>query len=244
MRLNLYSKKLDYEGLDFNQSKILDVGGFIAAFPLTLSRMGLDVTLTECYDYYYGAFDDLKDYVEGEGVWNVDPTVEQDDIFFESKEDSFNLITCMAMIEHLPNSPKVLFENASRLLAEDGSFVVEVPNIAYFPNECSSSSGKTIHPPIDDVYNERTPFTGHHREYTIQDLDRVFELTGFKRDQVSTFNYSLVASNNAFRNFARKVIYRNPFTREIITALASKRSIVKANDFITGENVYGSKKKI
>src|SRR5688572_6450723 len=45
----------------------LDAGGFLAAFPLTLARMGIPTTIAEVYGYYGGAFDDLRAFIEGQG---------------------------------------------------------------------------------------------------------------------------------------------------------------------------------
>jgi hypothetical protein len=58
-------------------ARALDVGGFLGAFPLALARLGMDVTLSEEYGYYEGAFDELRDLLVDEGVqvWDLDLTL-------------------------------------------------------------------------------------------------------------------------------------------------------------------------
>src|SRR5262249_32170004 len=87
----------------------LDVGGFLGALPLALARCGVEVTLVEEYDYYYGAFDELKAYLldAGVGVWAADFTQPLAGV----AERRYTLVTNMAMLEHLPSSPRVLLEN-------------------------------------------------------------------------------------------------------------------------------------
>jgi SAM-dependent methyltransferase len=171
---------------------VLDVGGFLGAFPLALSRCGFDVTLVEEFDYYYGAFDDLKSFLEGEGVhvWAADFTqpLEHD------PRRSYGLITNLAMMEHLPSSPKVLLENIRRCMDEDSTLFVEVPNIAYWPNRLKALRGQSIHPAVELMYASAPPFLGHHREYTVAELRDVLAWAGFEVRATDVFNYSLSLS--------------------------------------------------
>ncbi|HTD58789.1 MAG TPA: hypothetical protein VK672_07830, partial [Solirubrobacteraceae bacterium] len=61
---------------DFGDLRALEVGGFLGAYPLTLARLGVPVTLVEHYGYYHDAFDDLAAYLRSAGVtiWDVDFT--------------------------------------------------------------------------------------------------------------------------------------------------------------------------
>ena len=167
----------------------LDVGGFLGAFPLALARCGARVTLVEEFDYYYGAFDDLKRFLEGEGVrvWAADFTQPLDDV----PQESFGLVTNLAMIEHLPNSPKVLLENMRACMDESSILLVEVPNIAYWPNRLKALRGESVHQSLELMYASEPPFLGHHREYTVAELTQLLSWGGFVVEAVEVFNYSL-----------------------------------------------------
>ena len=76
----------------------------------------------------------------------------------------------MAVAEHLAHSPRYLIENIYSVLRIGGVFAFEVPNLAFWPRRYSFFvKGNTVLAPIADVYHSAIPFTGHHREYTIDD---------------------------------------------------------------------------
>ena len=72
----------------------------------------------------------------------------------------------------------------------DGALVVEVPNIAYWPHRLEALAGRSVLPPLHDVFYAADPFTGHHREYTERDLRDVLVWSGFVVDELETFNYA------------------------------------------------------
>jgi 2-polyprenyl-3-methyl-5-hydroxy-6-metoxy-1,4-benzoquinol methylase len=174
----------------------LDIGGFLGAFPLALARCGVQVTLVEEYDYYYGAFDDLKQFLEGEGirVWAADFTQP----LKQAPTRNYELITNMAMIEHLPSSPKVLLENMRAHMDERSVMFVEAPNVAYWPNRLKSLRGHSIHPALELMYESAPPFLGHHREYTVEELEQVLRWAGLNVVHSETFNYSLTLSSGSW----------------------------------------------
>ncbi len=95
----------------------------------------------------------------------------------------------MAMVEHVAGSPRALMTNLRRCCS--GWLLLEVPNLAYGYKRWQLLRGRTIHPPLRDVYESAVPFTGHHREYTLGDLRELLELSGFRLEETTAFNYSL-----------------------------------------------------
>lgn len=96
---------------------------------------------------YEGAFDELRDYLAWEGVeiWNLDLSEPLESV----PGDRFDLVAAMAILEHLPSSPRPLLLNARALLAERGRLVVDVPNIAYWPNRVGLLRGISPLPRIN-----------------------------------------------------------------------------------------------
>jgi hypothetical protein len=206
------------------EHRALDVGGFLAAYPLTLVRLDLPVTLAEVYAYYQGAFDDLSAYLATEGVeiWNVDFTEPLNDM----REQRFTMVTNMAMLEHLASSPEQLMRNLREVTDERGALVIDTPNLAYWPNRWSLLRGHTIHPPLEVVYASASPFLGHHREYTVAEVRDLLSWTGFSAKSIDCFNYSLDLSQGAWFDRVHlllvyvwpTLLFRN--CREVIIALA------------------------
>jgi hypothetical protein len=203
----------------------LDVGGFFAAFPLALARVGVKVTLVEEYGYYHGAFDDLKRFVERQGVevWAADFT--QPGI--DTRGRNYSFVTNMAMLEHLPSSPKALLENIGACLDHRGILIVEVPNIAYWPNRLRALRGQSIHQPFDDYYASEPPWIGHHREYTVEEVRNLLAWSGFEIKTLDVHNYSLtLTAGTWFDRLYTLLVYLWPTLlfancREVIMATAT-----------------------
>ena len=176
--------------------RVLDAGGFIGAFPLALRKLGVGVALAEKYGFYYGAFDDLRAYLESQGVeaLDLDLTKPLDHI-----SGRYDLVTSMALLEHLPYSPQTLLLNLHALVEPDGKLIVEVPNMAYWARRLQLFMGVSPLAPFDDLYHSEEPFTGHHREYTVRELEQALEWSGFRVHEVITFNYSPIPGGLGYR---------------------------------------------
>jgi 2-polyprenyl-3-methyl-5-hydroxy-6-metoxy-1,4-benzoquinol methylase len=202
-------------------SSVLDVGGFLGAFPLALARLGVHVTLSERYSYYEGAFDGIRDLLEREGVeiWDADLTEPQPDRL----RRCFDLVTNMAMLEHLAHSPRQLMENLHACVASDGRLVVEVPNIAYWQKRWDGLLGHGVLPPLRDVFNAAEPFIGHHREYTQRELADLLTWCDFELLDLTTFNYTPPREDlsAALHRWVRK---RFGSARELLLACARRRA--------------------
>lgn len=169
---------------------VLDVGGFLAAFPLALARLGFDVAIAEHYEYYGTAFDRIAGHARENGVRVIDmdftATVPDRATFLES----FDAVTCMAVAEHLAHSPRALMENIRAALKPGGTLAFEVPNLAFWPKRYAFLvRGESVLAPMSDVYHSDVPFTGHHREYTIADARYVVGEAGLDVVREETFNY-------------------------------------------------------
>lgn len=218
----------DHLATPTSQLHAFDVGGFLGAYPLTLTRIGIRSTLAEAYSYYSGALDDLSTFLASEGVevWDVDFTQS----FDASNERTFSMVSNMAMLEHLAGSPAQLMENLRGATADDGALVVEVPNIAYWPKRTGLLRGHSVHPPLEDVLRSASPFMGHHREYTAGELTELLESMGFTPLTVDLFNYSIELNGSLFDRMRLFLFQLGPTlvlrsAREVIMAIAVPRVV-------------------
>jgi hypothetical protein len=210
--------------LDRGALRALEVGGFLGAYPLTLARLGIPVTLVEHYGYYHGALDDLAEYLAASGVciWDADFTEP-----LEATPSQCTLVTNMAMIEHLPDSPKHLMDNLRASTAPDGLIVLEVPNIAYFHRRRQLLLGRSVHSSLESLYFSEAPYVGHHREYTASELEQLVAWSGMSVLEVVLYNYSLSLRRGSAveRLYALLVdlwpTYLFPRTREMIMVAVS-----------------------
>lgn len=173
-----------------NARSVLDVGGFLAAFPLSLARLGFEVSIAERYEYYGTAIDRIAGHVRTNGVRVIDADFTTALSDRAAVFERFDAVTCMAVAEHLAHSPRVLMENIEAALKPGGALAFEVPNLAFWPKRYAFFvRGESVLAPISDVYASEVPFTGHHREYTISDARYVVAQAGLRVVEVETFNY-------------------------------------------------------
>lgn len=200
-------------------ASVIDVGGFIGAFPLALARLGLRVSLTERYDYYDGAFDDLRDYLQAEGVTVIDADYTE----AEQARGHFDVVLNMAVLEHLAHTPRPMMDNLAASLSPDGALILDTPNLMFWRKRLGMLAGKSPWPPIRDLYEAEIPFTGHHREYTRNELAEVVALSGLRVDELVTFNYTpLRQAPLLVRPFLEWPGRWVPAFREVMMVMASK----------------------
>jgi SAM-dependent methyltransferase len=172
--------------------RVLDVGGFLAAFPLALQRLGYSVSIAEKFGYYDHALDGVAERLRSSGVEVIDADFTEPGSDPGALAGRFDAATCMAVAEHLAHTPRHLLESIRTVLKPGGALVFEVPNLAYWPRRyLLFFRGETVLAPIEDVYHSAVPYTGHHREYTLSDARYVVGQAGFGIVSEQTFNYSI-----------------------------------------------------
>ncbi len=88
--------------------------------------------------------------------------------------------------------------------------------------------GRSVHPDLAGVYRSAVPFTGHHREYTLQEAIDLLSWTGFAVQEASLLNYSVnlrrFASVQRLRTFVVDMwpTYVFPRCREVIMIIARR----------------------
>lgn len=176
-------------------STVLDVGGFLAAFPLALSRLGYRVSVAERFDYYGGAMDAVAAHLHANAVAVIDADFSQGGVVLPAAARGVDAVLCMAVAEHLAHSPRALLENVRAALRPGGTLVFEVPNIAFWPKRYALAvRGASPLAPIGELYHSEPPFTGHHREYTLADARYVLAAAGFEILEEEGFNYAIDTS--------------------------------------------------
>lgn len=172
--------------------EVLDVGGFLAAMPLALARLGFKVSIAEKFGYYGHALDGIAAHLVKNRVEVLDADFTDSTERLDSRREAFDAVTCMAVAEHLAHSPKGLMDNIRHVLKPAGDLVFEVPNLAFWPKRFMLFfMGKSVLSPIEDVYHSAVPFTGHHREYTLADAKYVVEQGGFSIVSEKMYNYAI-----------------------------------------------------
>jgi SAM-dependent methyltransferase len=95
------------------------------------------------------------------------------------EKDSFDVVSVMAVIEHLHSSPRGILNAAGSFLKPGGLLCVTMPNAVNLRKRLHVLLGKTNYPPIDQVFAARGEWRGHVREYTLAETKAICRLAGF-----------------------------------------------------------------
>ena len=199
----------------------VDIGGFWGVFPLALRKLGHEVAITETLRFYDDAFDGIFGLLKSQrvAVHDVDPFSGEDPAL-----PTFGTGFCMAVLEHYPHSLRGFFGTVNALIRAGGMLYVEVPNMARWGNRMALLRGESVLPPSDVVFRSEVPFTGHHREYTLGDLDRALAAGGWAIRRSHAYTYS---TRFTWKSWLVSPAWAAadrffPMTREVISAECSR----------------------
>lgn len=166
-------------------TRVLDLGCGAGVLSMALRELGAEVTAVDRFDEYgetrdnqMGSTAEIMSALRAAGVSTVQGDILQDDLYQLSRPGQYDLILILAVIEHLPTSPCMLFRRLSPLLAPGGRIVVTTPNHAWLRTRLRLLLGNSAHAPLEQWCAPE--FFGHVREYTTDEVRRLFEISGLK----------------------------------------------------------------
>ena len=94
---------------------------------------------------------------------------------FPYEDDTFDVVLCCEIIEHLLSDPVHALIEIRRVLKPGGVLVLTTPNVARLDNVRKIIAGENVY----DPYSGYGPYGRHNREYTPQDLFSLLSANGF-----------------------------------------------------------------
>jgi len=169
---------------------ILEIGSHFGLFAYPLQRLGYTVTAIDRYQDHKSAFDSHIRLMRAEGVKIIESLMETEAEHLASL-GKFDAVISMAVIEHIPPSPKDFMEMLYSHVCEGGLLALDTPNIARYQNRANLAQGKSIFQDLKTVYTTVPPFAGHYREYTTAELSWLLEQVGCQDIETKLFDYNL-----------------------------------------------------
>jgi len=205
--------------------RVLDYGSYFGNFALMCRRAGWAVDAIDSYQAYSPALDTCQRRLGETGV-RVDDFSRGGCGGHDEAGGTYDVILCMGVIEHLAHTPRPVLETLHRALGPGGLLILDTPNLAYAHTRRKLARGESIFAPIQQQYYTELPFEGHHREYTMAEVEWMLDAIGQKRIEISTFNYSHYAlaqiSGEGVTIF--REMERDPSAREVILSVSEKPS--------------------
>lgn len=176
-----------YKGIASRQvASVCDIGCLGGVFPLTLKRIGFDVAVTEALKFYSSIFLKFLELHDSQGVTIVDYNPFGDEV----PPHQYDAVFCLAVLEHYPHSIKGFARNLNALVRDGGCAYIEVPLITYLFKRIDLLKGISPLATIDLISESETPFTGHHHEYSMAELNFVAKMANLKVAKEFWYSYS------------------------------------------------------
>jgi ubiquinone/menaquinone biosynthesis C-methylase UbiE len=113
-------------------------------------------------------------------------------------DDSIDVVFVGNVIEHLPNSPKRFMADLKRVIKPGGYLIMDTKNAVDLKTRLKVLAGVSNWAPLNSFYDyEINPH--HHKEYTLAELARLFELNEFRNIERITEEFFFLLSLKKFK---------------------------------------------
>lgn len=185
--------------MGITRGRILDLGSYLGTFALPLGRLGFEVTAFDRYTAFNGGIDGYVEAMREAGVELIYSSVETelDDL---ARLGQFDAVISMAVIEHIPHTPRLFLENLASHVRPGGILALDTPNHVRYWNRKAMAAGESVHQSIEHQYRSAIPFGGHHREYTMKELVWMMRQIGATDIHSRFFDYNVIQFDTLYRD--------------------------------------------
>jgi len=180
------------DGMGLKQgSRLFEIGALFGSFSLPLARLGYRVTAIDRYRAFDGALDAYVDLMQAEGIEVISVTRETEGEAIAGLP-GFNCTIAMAVIEHIPHTPRHFLETMRDKTLPGGIIALDTPNVTRFWNRLRLSQDESIFQDLQLQYDCEIPYEGHHREYTAQEMRWLLNRIGCEEVSIELFDYNML----------------------------------------------------
>jgi SAM-dependent methyltransferase len=182
--IHRYRRVLDSIPDGENGKSLLDVGArlYTASLYCNYLHYGKVSLGTKWKSSYTG--DDILGAIPNSGCIDIRYFDAEKDIF-PYADNAYDVVICSEIIEHLAIDPMHMMSEINRVTRSDGLLIVTTPNAASFDAIRRLLAGQ--HPYSWSPYNG-TSTDRHNREYTVSELEKLLEASGFALVRAETFS--------------------------------------------------------
>ena len=170
-------------------ARILDCGAYFGNFSVMLADAGYRVDAADTYARYAPVFDSSIHAMQDRGI----AVLELDDAMSTLVAGTYDAVLAMGVIEHIPHTPRPFLVALNEKLKRGGWLVLDTPNLAYLYNRLRLERGESVFCPLPAQWSTALPFEGHHREYTVAEVQWMLAQLRHDAVEIETFNYSYLA---------------------------------------------------
>lgn len=124
-----------------DRKRVLESGAFAGVVSVTLAQLGYDVTAADVPLVMNDV--NLRSYLENNNVTPLAARLEE--LPYPFPADSFDLILCCEVIEHLPFNPIPVLREMRRMVKPGGFVYIATPNLTSLNHRISMLRGQSFH---------------------------------------------------------------------------------------------------
>ena len=187
---------------------LLDIGSQFGFLTLSFLDLDYDVYATDEFRFYGQGIRPIRNILIKKGIRIEALPYEPYKLPF--KTESMDVITLLAVIEHIPDSPRFLLKEIHRVLKVNGIIIVDTPNASALSKRIYYllKGVPSVYFPIDMFYKSEIPFSGHHREYSPGELMYVMNRSEFRPIEIDYLCHGGDKSLGWKRKFCRRILPR------------------------------------
>jgi 2-polyprenyl-3-methyl-5-hydroxy-6-metoxy-1,4-benzoquinol methylase len=203
--------KLQNEELrrDPSEIRILEIGAFSGVVTTALRKLAFQVTAQDLPLFIRDPI--LESHLSSIGAATIASDLR--DYPLPVSDQSFDIVLCCEVIEHLNFNVLPVLRDFNRVLAPRGLLYLATPNQANIVKRLLLLGGRSVHDPIERLEWQLDPQATfsiglHWREYTAAELEKLLKMSDFHVVKQSYCHYNDRSKAPAWRRFLVSWMYK------------------------------------
>jgi SAM-dependent methyltransferase len=209
--------------------RVCDLGGYLGLVGGAISQLGYVVDLVDDYrSVPADSLTALQSWWSDRGMTAHSVDLQHPALRLPFTDATFDVVTLLAVVEHFASSPRIVLEEAHRILRPGGHIVIDTPHAGALGVRLGFLlHGEGLWSSIDDFYLSELPFWGHKRCYSRRELEWILQMASFEVKEVQLFE---LAGNRHRRSLKATIFYEYlaPLLLRVVRDLHSYVWIVAA----------------
>lgn len=188
----------------------MDIGGSYGFMGIIAAKLGYNVYSVDNFEFFpKGTNKVLQEHIWAKyNIEMLSIDLMAPNMKLSLDDDVVDVVLFLAVIEHLPNTSRYIFQQISRVLKKSGVLILDTPNDGSLISRLSFLlKGVCQCNTLQDFFYSDIPYTGHHRCYAMKELVYMVNSCNLKILKKEQFDLVEQTGDHAFS--FRKRVHKN-----------------------------------